>query len=40
LIKLIKPLPDFIPSDLLSELCFFVIDTWNKKLNSKESRAS
>ena len=37
LIQLIQPLPDFIPSDLLSELCSFVIDTWNKKLKSKEN---
>lgn len=37
LIELIQPLPDFIPADLLSELCSFVIDTWKKKISSKES---
>lgn len=34
LIQLIQPLPDFIPADMLSELCAFVIANW-KELNAK-----
>gem|GEM_PF-6092101 len=34
LIKLIQPLPYFIPADILSELCAFVIANW-KELNVK-----
>ena len=40
LIQLIQPLPNFIPSDLLSELCSFVVDTWNKKLKLQEGLSS
>lgn len=35
LIKLIQPLPDFIPADMLSELCAFVITNW-KGLKAKD----
>lgn len=36
LLKLVEFLPDFIPADMLAELCVFALDAWRQKLRPND----